>query len=181
MDHFQSQRSKYPSNKLCNNLQIVNPISSYKKGHSEKGHHDIHKKDDEEKKKEFYDDDHDSAYDEKKGWCLLGLCLIFLLYVIPVALHSLPHLFDIDYTSGDFHESYGSKKGGSFKKGHKKGYHEQKKGGKKGSGKKGEHHDDEKGTKNASRCTQCCRMRNCIFNLLIIIIVITTTISYRRL
>lgn len=73
---------------------------------------------------------------------------------------------------GSYHEDYGKKKGGSFKKGHKKGfelffslnsmdpnwinnykilkliffrYHEEKKGEKKGGGKKGHNDEDKKG------------------------------------
>lgn len=40
---------------------------SFKKGHSEKGHHDIHKGDEDEKKTHFFDEDGDEAHDEKKG------------------------------------------------------------------------------------------------------------------
>lgn len=40
---------------------------SFKKGHSDKGHHEIHKGDKSEKNEEFFDEDGDESYDEGKG------------------------------------------------------------------------------------------------------------------
>lgn len=40
---------------------------SFKKGHSDKGHHDIHKGEESEKNEEFFEEDGDEAYDEGKG------------------------------------------------------------------------------------------------------------------
>lgn len=64
---------------------------SFSKGHSTKGHHEIHKLDEFKKDKKFFDEDGEEGFDEKYG---------------------------------DFHEEHAHKKGGSHKKGHKKGAHE---------------------------------------------------------
>lgn len=40
---------------------------SFKKGHSTKGKHIIHKLDESEKKKDYFDEDYDGAHDEKHG------------------------------------------------------------------------------------------------------------------
>ncbi|KAF7286547.1 uncharacterized protein LOC143192750 [Rhynchophorus ferrugineus] len=45
---------------------------SYAKGHSTKGHHDVHKLDEYKKKKEFFDEDHDAAHKERHGGYELG-------------------------------------------------------------------------------------------------------------
>ncbi|XP_030749377.1 uncharacterized protein LOC115877371 [Sitophilus oryzae] len=45
---------------------------SYAKGHSTKGHHDVHKLDEFQKKKTFFDEDHDEADQEKHGGYEVG-------------------------------------------------------------------------------------------------------------
>lgn len=42
-------------------------LGSFKKGHSDKGHHVIHKGEEDEKKTKFFDEDGDEAHDEKDG------------------------------------------------------------------------------------------------------------------
>lgn len=48
-------------------LIIKSIIGSFKKGHSDKGHHEIHKGDKSGKKEDFFDEDHDEDFDEGKG------------------------------------------------------------------------------------------------------------------
>lgn len=44
-----------------------NEEGSFKKGHSTKGKHVIHKLDESEKKTDYFDEDYDGAYDEEHG------------------------------------------------------------------------------------------------------------------
>lgn len=98
---------------------------SFKKGHSDKGHHEIHKGDKSEKNEEFFDEDGDEAYDEGKGdISIFHSSIIFEIISIANVRHPNNNkivLLEFCFIDS-YHEDYGKKKGGSFKKGHKKGF-----------------------------------------------------------
>uniref|UniRef100_T1GYS9 Uncharacterized protein n=1 Tax=Megaselia scalaris TaxID=36166 RepID=T1GYS9_MEGSC len=95
---------------------------SYKKGHSIKGKHEVHKLDESKKNKKFHDEDHDEGMEEKFG----------------------------GFKEGKKHKKGGGFKKGHSKKGHKHKGYGKKGGGKKGhknhssKGHKDEHSEKKK-------------------------------------